>query len=55
MKSSAELLAPNVGYCLFISSISVYASFAKPNDERSATGTLENNDIEEVTEQPTAR
>jgi len=50
VKMSAELLAPNVGYCLFISSISVYASFAKPNDEQSATGTLENNDIEEVTD-----
>jgi 2'-hydroxyisoflavone reductase len=50
VKSSAELLAPNVGYCLFISSISVYASFAKPNDEQSAIGTLDNNDIEEVTE-----
>ena len=32
VKQSAELLAPNVGYCLFISSISAYASFAKPND-----------------------
>src|SRR5580693_9599001 len=38
VKMSAELLAPNVGYCLFISSISAYASFAKPNDERSPTG-----------------
>jgi hypothetical protein len=38
VKMSAELLAPNVGYCLFISSISVYASFAKPNDEQSPTG-----------------
>src|SRR5262249_16340474 len=50
VKMSAELLAPNVGYCLFISSISVYASFAKPNDEQSRTGTLENTDIEEVTD-----
>lgn len=50
VKMSAELLAPNVGYCLFVSSISVYASFAKPNDEQSATGTLENPAIEEVTE-----
>src|SRR5579863_2929784 len=49
VKMSAELLAPNVGYCLFISSISVYASFAKPNDEHSPTGTLSNPDIEEVT------
>ena len=49
VKMSAELLAPNVGYCLFISSISVYASFAKPNDEHSPTGTLSNPDGEEVT------
>ena len=39
-KMSAELLAPSVGYCLFISSISAYASFVKPNDEHSATGKL---------------
>ncbi len=50
VQMSAQLLAPNVGYCLFISSISVYASFAKPNDEQSATGTLENPAIEEVTD-----
>ena len=49
VKMSAELLAPNVGYCLFISSISAYASFAKANDEQSATGKLENLDAEEVT------
>ena len=50
VKMSAELLAPNVGYCLFISSISVYASFAKPNDEESPTGKLENPDTEDVTD-----
>jgi 2'-hydroxyisoflavone reductase len=50
VKMSAELLAPNVGYCLFISSISVYASFAKPNDERSPTGTLPDPGIEEITD-----
>lgn len=49
VKMSAELLAPNVGYCLFISSISVYASFAKPNDEHSPTGTLSDPGIEQVT------
>jgi 2'-hydroxyisoflavone reductase len=49
VKMSAELLAPNVGYCLFISSISAYAGFAKPNDEDSPTGRLSNPDIEEVT------
>ena len=40
VKMSAELLAPNVGYCLFISSISAYASFTKPNDESSPTGQI---------------
>jgi len=45
-----ELLAPNVGYCLFISSISAYASFAQPNDEHSPTGKLSNPDTEEVTD-----
>jgi 2'-hydroxyisoflavone reductase len=48
-KQSAELLAPNVGYCLFVSSISAYASFAKPNDETSPTGKLEDINFEEVT------
>src|SRR4029077_14059906 len=40
VQMSAQLLAPNVDYCLFISSISAYASFAKPNDEHSPTGKL---------------
>jgi 2'-hydroxyisoflavone reductase len=47
---SAQLLAPNVGYCLFISSISAYASFVKPNDEHSPTGKLADPGIEEVTD-----
>ena len=50
VKMSAELLAPKVGYCLFISSISVYASFAKPNDEQSATGTLTDPHTEAITD-----
>lgn len=50
VKMSADLLAPNTGYCLYISSISAYASFAKPNDEDSPTGVLENKDQEEITE-----
>jgi nucleoside-diphosphate-sugar epimerase len=49
VKLSAELLAPNVGYCLFVSSISAYASFAKPNDESSPTGTLTDSNVEEIT------
>ena len=51
VKMSAELLAPNVGYCLYISSISAYASFAKPNDENSPTGKLANPDNEEITDE----
>jgi 2'-hydroxyisoflavone reductase len=50
VKMSAQLLAPNTAYCLFISSISAYASFARPNDEHSPTGTLSNPDIEEITD-----
>ncbi len=50
VKMSAELLAPNVGYCLFVSSTSVYASFTKPNDERSPTGALSDPDAETVTD-----
>jgi 2'-hydroxyisoflavone reductase len=50
VRMSAQLLAPNVGYCLFISSISVYASLARPNDEHSATGTLSDPDVEQITE-----
>jgi 2'-hydroxyisoflavone reductase len=41
VKASSELLAPAAGYALFISSISAYASFAKPNDENAATGVLD--------------
>jgi 2'-hydroxyisoflavone reductase len=49
VKMSAALLAPNVGYCLYISSVSAYASFAQPNDENSPTGKLSNPDTEEIT------
>jgi 2'-hydroxyisoflavone reductase len=51
VKMSADLLARNVGYCLYISSISAYASFAKPNDENSPTGKLANPDIDKVTDE----
>ncbi len=50
VQMSAQLLAPNVGYCLFISSISAYASFAKPNNEQSATGTLTDVATEQITD-----
>src|SRR3984957_5870626 len=49
VKMSAELLAPNVGYCLFISSISAYASFAQPNDESSPVGHLADPNIDKTT------
>ncbi|MGH8250759.1 MAG: NAD-dependent epimerase/dehydratase family protein [Steroidobacteraceae bacterium] len=48
-RMSADLLALNTGYCLFVSSISAYAGFAKPNDIGSPTGVLQNKDQEEVT------
>ena len=48
VRLSAGLLAPSVGRYVFISSISVYAGFSKPNDESSAVGTLESETIEEV-------
>jgi 2'-hydroxyisoflavone reductase len=49
VKMSADLLAPNVGYCLFISSISAYASFTKPNDESSPVGQLPDPNIDKTT------
>ena len=49
VKLSSDLLAPNVGHCVFVSSISAYASFAKPNDESSPTGVLADPNAEEVT------
>jgi len=51
VKMSAELLAPKVGYCLFISSISAYASLAQPTDEHSPTAVLSDPNIEEITEE----
>jgi 2'-hydroxyisoflavone reductase len=51
VRMSADLLAPNVGYCLYISSISAYASFAKPNDENSPTGKLADLNIDKTTDE----
>ena len=51
VKMSADLLAPNVGYCLFISSISAYASFAKANDENSPLGQLSDPNIDKTTDE----
>jgi 2'-hydroxyisoflavone reductase len=48
VKSAAELLAPNVGHYLFVSTISVYPSFAQPNTETSPVGKLKDETIENV-------
>jgi 2'-hydroxyisoflavone reductase len=46
---SARLLAPAVGHYLYISTISVYESFAVANDENSPLGTMADESVEEVT------
>ncbi len=49
VKASSALLAPNVGYGLFISSISAYASFAQPNDEAAPLGKLDDIETDKIT------
>lgn len=46
---SARLLAPAVSQYLYISTISVYGDFSQPIDEDTAVGTLEDETVEEVT------
>ena len=48
VRLSAELLAPNVQHYIFISTISVYASFANPNTEDSPVGKLADETTEKV-------
>lgn len=48
VRLSAELLAPVVHDYIYVSSVSAYASFAKPNDEDSALGKLSDESIEKV-------
>jgi 2'-hydroxyisoflavone reductase len=48
VKLSAQLLAPNVQRYIFISTISVYASFANPNTEDSPVGKLTDETVEKV-------
>ncbi len=48
VKLSAELLAPNVQRYIFISTISVYASFENPNTEESPVGKLADETTEKV-------
>ena len=48
VRLSAELLAPNVQRYLFISTISVYASFTQPNSEDSPLGKIADETTEKV-------
>ena len=49
VRASAGLLADAVELYVFISSMSVYADYRRPNDETSPTATLADETIEEVT------
>ena len=49
VRDSARLLSANISQYLYISTVAAYASFAQPNDEDSALGTLDDESIEEVT------
>ena len=51
VEDSARLLAPNVSHYLFISTISVYADLSNPIDEDTAVGKLDDETVEEVTDQ----
>ena len=51
VEDSARLLAPNVSHYLFISTISVYADLSNPIDEGTAVGKLDDETVEEVTDQ----
>lgn len=50
VRLTAELLAPHVHRYVYVSSISAYASLAKPVDEDSPLGTIEDKSTEKVTE-----
>ena len=49
VQDSASLLADNVAYYLFISTLSVYADFSQPIDESSPVMTMADETVEEVT------
>lgn len=49
VRASAEMLSDSVDFYVFVSSMSVYADFSRPNDEDSPTGKLEDETVEEVT------
>lgn len=48
VRASAELLADSVGFYVFVSSMSVYADFSRPNDEDSPVAKLADETVEEV-------
>jgi 2'-hydroxyisoflavone reductase len=48
VRLSAELLAPMVHQYLYVSSISAYADFTRPNDEGSALASMQDETIETV-------
>lgn len=48
IREAAQLLEPRVRRYLFISSVSVYESFAQANDETSASGKMDDESIEKV-------
>lgn len=48
VRDSARLLEPNVGRYLFISSVSVYADFARANDENSPLAKMADESVEKV-------
>jgi len=48
VRTAAALLEPKVRHYVFISSVSVYASFAAANDETSAVGKLPDETVEKV-------
>jgi 2'-hydroxyisoflavone reductase len=50
VRLTAQLLAPNVRQYLFVSSVSVYASFATAPDEESPLGKLADESVEKVDE-----
>lgn len=49
VQDSARLLSKNIGFYLFISTVSVYRDFKQPNHEDSPLATIEDETIEEVT------
>ena len=49
VETAARVLSPNVDHYVFISTISVYASFAEPNHEGSPLAQLDDETVEQVT------